>query len=102
AGDVVVFAPQGALIITDVASNLQRMMKILKEIDLAGTGEKVWIVRIKNTAASEMAQKLAEIFQVAQLGGKGRGGGGAAPPSAPGKGPAKPGDLTVEMMISKI
>src|SRR6185369_3921543 len=101
AGDVVVFAPQGALIITDVASNLQRMMRILKEIDLAGTGEKVWIVRIKNTAASEMAQKLAEIFQVAQLGGKGRGGG-SPPPPTPGKGPPKAGDLTAEMMISKI
>jgi general secretion pathway protein D len=100
-GDVIVFAPQGALIVTDLASNITRMMRILKELDQAGTGEKVWIVRIKNTAASDMAQKLGEIFQVAQLGGKGRAAAPAAPVAA-GKQPPKVGDLTTEMMISKI
>jgi general secretion pathway protein D len=103
AGDVVVFAPQGVLIITDVASNVDRMVRILREIDQAGTGEKVWIVRIKNTAAGEMASKLAEIFQVAQLGGK--RGGGTPPPSGgatAGKQPPKAGDLSAEMSISKI
>ncbi len=63
--------PQGALIVTDLASNITRMMHILKEIDQPGSGEKVWIIGIKNTSASEMAQKLGEIFQVAKLGGKG-------------------------------
>ena len=70
-GDVIVFAPQGAMIVTDLASNIQRMMAILKQIDQPGSGEKVWIIGIKNTSAAEMAQKLAEIFQVAKLGGKG-------------------------------
>jgi general secretion pathway protein D len=95
-GDVIVFAPQGALIITDTSANLSRMLRILREIDQPGTGEKVWIITIHNTGASEMAQKLADIFQVAQIGGK--KGGGAPPP----QGKAKPGDLTTEMMISKI
>ena len=70
-GDVIVYAPQGALIVTDLASNITRMMHILKEIDQPGSGEKVWIIGIKNTSAGEMAQKLGEIFQVAKLGGKG-------------------------------
>jgi general secretion pathway protein D len=96
-GDVIVYAPQGALIITDVASNVQRMLRILKEIDQPGTGEKVWIISIHNTGAAEMAQKLADIFQVAQIGGK-KGGGSGPPPG----GKPKPGDLTTEMMISKI
>jgi general secretion pathway protein D len=96
-GDVIV-APGGALIITDLASNINRMMRILREIDQPGAGEKVWIVGLKNTAASEMAQKLGEIFQVAQL-GKTKGAAPAAP-AAGAKG--KPGDLTTEMMISKI
>lgn len=100
-GDIIVYPPQGAMIITDVASNLNRMLRILKEIDQPGMGEKVWIVRMKNTAASEMAQKLAEIFQVSQIGGK--KGGAAATPGAPAGG-AKPrtGDLSSEMTISKI
>jgi general secretion pathway protein D len=100
-GDIVVFAPQGTLIITDLASNINRMMKILKEIDQPGTGEKIWIVNVKYTAAGEMAQKLGEIFQVAQLGGK-KGGGAPPPPGGQNAARPKSGDLTAEMMISKI
>ncbi|HEY7374691.1 MAG TPA: type II secretion system secretin GspD, partial [Polyangia bacterium] len=99
-GDIVVFAPQNALIITDLGSNINRMMKILREIDQPGMNEKVWIITLKHTAASEMAQKLGEIFQVQQASKK--GGGGAPPP--PGGAGARPkvGDLTAEMIISKI
>ena len=86
-GDIVVFVPQNALIITDLASNINRMMKVLREIDQPGAGEKVWIISLKNTAASEMAQKLAEIFQVQQVGKKRRGGAGG-PGGSPG--PASP------------
>jgi len=99
-GDVIVYAPQGALIVTDLASNITRMMHILKEIDQPGSGEKVWIIGIKNTSAGEMAQKLGEIFQVAKLGGKGGATGSTPPP--PNATRPKPGDLTTEMMISKI
>jgi general secretion pathway protein D len=102
-GDVIVYAPQNALIITDRATNIERMTRIVREIDQpGGSGEKVWIVSVRNTAASEMAQKLAEIFQVAQLGGK---RGAAATPAAPGTPGAtknKAGDLATELMVSKI
>ena len=40
-GDVVVYAPQGALVITDLASNINRMLKIMREIDQPGMGEKI-------------------------------------------------------------
>ena len=95
-GDVIV-APGGVLIITDLATNISRMMRILQEIDQPGAGEKVWIVSIKNMGASEMAQKLGEIFQVAQVGKK----PSAAPPPPQGN-KGRTGDLTAEMMISKI
>ena len=49
------------------------MMKVLREIDQPGAGEKVWIISLQNTAATEMAQKLGEIFQVQQAGKKGGG-----------------------------
>jgi general secretion pathway protein D len=99
-GDIIPYVPQSSLIITDRAVNIERMLRILGEIDQpGGSGEKVWIVTVHNTAASEMAQKLADIFQVAQLGGK---RGGAAPaPAQPGQKP-KGTDLTSELMISKI
>ncbi|HEY4187820.1 MAG TPA: type II secretion system secretin GspD [Polyangia bacterium] len=103
-GDIIVYPPQGALIITDLESSIDRMLKIVEELDQPTQGEKVWIVRMKNTAASEMAQKLAEIFKVEQLGGKGRGAaatpaGQAAPKRGGGTGVA---DLAMEMTISKM
>jgi general secretion pathway protein D len=101
-GDIIVYPPQGAMIITDVGSNINRMLRILREIDQPGMGEKVWIVRMKNTAASEMAQKLAEIFQVAKIGGTKGGAAPAAPAAAPGAARPKTGDLSSEMTISKI
>jgi general secretion pathway protein D len=103
-GDVVVYPPQGALIITDTSANISRMLKILHDIDQPATGEKVWMISVKNMAATEMAQKLGEIFQVAQL-GRGGAGRGAPPPGAP---PPPPGarnrasDLAAEMTVSKI
>jgi general secretion pathway protein D len=99
-GDIIPYLPQSSLIITDRAVNIERMLRILGEIDQpGGSGEKVWIVTVHNTAASEMAQKLADIFQVAQLGGK--RGGSAPAPATPGQKP-KGSDLTAELMISKI
>ena len=75
-GDIVVFAAQNALIITDLGSSINRMMRVLREIDQPGANEKVWIISLKHTGATEMAQKLGEIFQVQQAVKK--GGRGAA------------------------
>ena len=103
-GDIVPYPPQNALIITDRAVNIDRMLRIMGEIDQpGGSGEKVWIVTVHNTAATEMAQKLADIFQVAQLGGKRGGATSSTPvPATGGNKAAKPGDLSTELTISKI
>lgn len=105
-GDVVVYPPQGTLIITDTGSSVARMLKIVEELDQAGQGERVWIVRMKNTAASEMATKLAEIFRVEQLGGK-RGAGAPPPPAPQGQAPTAAkgratANMAAEMTITKI
>ena len=73
-GDIVVFAAQNALIITDLGSSINRMMRVLREIDQPGANEKVWIISLKHTGATEMAQKLGEIFQVQQAVKKGGAG----------------------------
>ena len=101
-GDIVPYVPQNALIITDRAVNIERMLRIMREIDQpGGSGEKVWVVTVHNTAATEMAQKLADIFQVQQLGSK---KGGGTPPPTPGAPGAKVrgSDLATELNISKI
>ncbi|MDB4979549.1 MAG: ral secretion pathway protein, partial [Myxococcales bacterium] len=99
-GDIILYPPQNALIITDRGTNIARMLRILDEIDQPGaSGEKVWIVTVHNTAASEMATKLADIFQVQQVGSKKTG----APAPAPGQANrTKATDLNSELTISKI
>jgi general secretion pathway protein D len=98
-GDIVPYPAQNALIITDRGVNIDRMVRVLKEIDQpGGSGEKVWVVTVHNTAATDMAQKLGDIFQVQQLGKR---GAGAAPAAAPGTKP-KGNDLAAELNISKI
>jgi general secretion pathway protein D len=88
-GDVIVYAPGNALIVTDLASNITRMMNVLKEIDQPRARERVWMIAVKNLSAADMAQKLGEVFQPAEPGGK---QGGAAPV----------GDPDREAAISKI
>ena len=102
-GDIIPYPAQNALIITDRGSNIERMLHILKEIDQpGGSGEKVWVVTVHNTAATDMAQKLADIFQVQQVGSKRGGAAGMPAPAGAAKGPVKAGDLSTELMVSKI
>jgi general secretion pathway protein D len=96
-GDVSWYDPTGTLIITDTASNVKRMMEVVRSLDQSGSTEKIWIVKLHNTTAADMAQKLGEVFQVA--GGIGGKVGGAPPP--PGGRPAG-GDMLSEVKVSKI
>ena len=98
-GDVSWYDPTGTLIITDTASNVKRMMEVVQSLDQAGSSEKIWIVKLHNTTAADMAQKLGEVFQVAAGGGLGKT---AAPPPGgrPGGGPG--GENISDVKISKI
>lgn len=84
-GDIQVYAATNTLIVTETGSNMRRLEKILKELDVPGMGEKVWILRVQYASAQEIAEKLKEIFQ-AQTG---PGGRPATPRATPGKGAAK-------------
>jgi general secretion pathway protein D len=101
-------AYQGSLIITDQAAMLQRFGEIARALDVAASiREKIWMLRIKNMSATEMAARLTEIFQVQQVGTGGRrppAPGTPAPPPAgppvpPGKGPR---DLASQLVINKL
>lgn len=73
-GDITVYPPGNLLIITETGSNIQRMMRILEEIDVGGAGEQLWVEPVHYSSASELANKLIDILD---LKGKGAAGGGA-------------------------
>jgi general secretion pathway protein D len=82
---VAVYAPTNALIISEWASNLVRLEKIITKLDTEGTNDQIHLMAVKYATASEVAQRLTELFDVK----KGAGGGGGArsagaPPATPG------------------
>jgi general secretion pathway protein D len=86
-GDISVYGPGNLLIITDTGSNIQRMLRILEDVDVGGAGDQIYIEPIHYGSASDMASRLSDIFDL-----KKAGGGGAAP--AAGKGASGGGPST--------
>ncbi|MFO0684890.1 MAG: type II secretion system secretin GspD [Sandaracinus sp.] len=88
-GAVTAYAPTNTLIITDTAANVRRMLSIIAEVDIARTGEQIWIEPIHYAVASDLVETLTEMFPPEEGeggGGATKSGGGARPPR-PGKAP---------------
>jgi general secretion pathway protein D len=64
-GSITGYAPTNMLIITDTGTNIQRMMRILNVIDVARTGEQMWVEPVHHADATELASRLTEIFEPA-------------------------------------
>ncbi|WP_437724533.1 type II secretion system secretin GspD [Sorangium sp. So ce861] len=78
-GDVTVYPPGNLLIITDTGSNIQRMLRIVEEIDVGGAGDQLWVQPVHYGSAAEVATKLNEVVDPRAGGGGGRPGRGGAP-----------------------
>lgn len=60
-GDTQVFSSTNSLIISDYGSNIDRIMKILNQLDVPGFEEKLFVLRIKNAKAKDMAELINKI-----------------------------------------
>lgn len=70
-GDVTVYAPGNLLILTDTGSNIQRMLRIVEDVDVGSAGDQLYVEPVHYGSASEMATKLNEILDLKNAGGKG-------------------------------
>lgn len=61
-GDVVEHAPTNTLIISDYASNIRRIIRILNILDVEGFQEQIAVVPLKYASANDIARKISEIF----------------------------------------
>src|ERR1019366_13719 len=94
-GDIVVYGPGNLLIVTDTGTNIQRMMRILEDVDIAGVGDPIWIEPIHYGLASDIAQRLDEVFDI-------KAGTGSSSSGKPGeKGGATP-SIGSDVHVSKI
>ena len=60
---IVSYPPTGMLIVTDVQSNIRRLLSIIGAIDVPGIGEEISVVPLDYATASVMAKSLNEVFQ---------------------------------------
>jgi general secretion pathway protein D len=89
--DISVYGPGNLLILTDTAANIRRMLELVEEIDVGGAGDQLWVEPIHYTTATDMAQRVNDIFDVK-----------AAAAPAPGKPPgvgAAGGDMRITKII---
>jgi general secretion pathway protein D len=83
-GDIIAY--QGdTLIITDQAAMIRKMIEVLERLDQPrNTDERIWMVRVVNSTAVEMAARLAEVFNIDFVGqGTFKKQAGAAPTPRP-------------------
>jgi len=59
---IVSYPPTGMLIITDVLSNVKRLLSIISALDVTGVGEQIAVIPLKHAGASEMVATLNSIF----------------------------------------
>ncbi len=105
-GNVTAYAPTNTIIMTDMGSNIRRMLRIVEAIDVPRSGEQVWVEPIHYANASELAERLNEIFPPTTPGSGGAAAPRAAPaaasPGAPAGGPATVGSRAGEVRITKV
>jgi general secretion pathway protein D len=64
------YPPTNTLIVTDVHSNIQRLLRMIKAIDVSSSGQEISVFVLRYAAASQAAKLLDSIFQTAVKAGK--------------------------------
>lgn len=60
------YPPTNTLIITDVHSNIDRLLQILKAIDITGVGQQIALIPVQNASAAKLVTMLESIFRAAR------------------------------------
>ncbi len=60
---VISYTPTGMLIVTDVMSNIKRLLHIIKEIDVPALAEGITVLPLQHASAMEIAKSLAILFE---------------------------------------
>jgi len=70
-GDVTSYEPGQLLIMTDTGTNIQRMIRLIEEMDVGGAGSQMWVEPVNNGSADELAKRITDTFGVGPDGASG-------------------------------
>ena len=62
-GLVIPYAPTNNLILTDAASNLQRVLSMIEELDVEGDEQTTEVIPLKHAFAEDLAKKIQEFLR---------------------------------------
>lgn len=68
-GSLAAFAPTNHLIVTDTASNIQRIEELLRELDRPGQSGNLTVISLKHASASELADQIGRAMAGAESAG---------------------------------
>lgn len=71
-GNMFAYPDTNTLVITDSGSNIDRLMKIIKELDQEGPQQVMEIIPIKNAMATDIAKMVQELFNKEKAGATAR------------------------------
>jgi general secretion pathway protein D len=97
-GNVTPIPDAGVIIVTDYGNVIDKMVEVMRVVDVPSEGEKVFIIKVHNADATQLAQKLNDIFGQKQ--GQGGGGGGAPQGRGPVQGKPAPGAKSTDATVS--
>lgn len=67
-GGIIPYQPSSVLIITDYSTNIRRILKVLKALDIpqAETRDNIYVLQIQHAQAQNIAAKFQQLFQIGQ------------------------------------
>ncbi len=65
-GDISTYPTGNLLMITDTGTQVRRMVRILEEVDVGGAGQQMWIEPINHGSATDMAERINDLFEVSE------------------------------------
>jgi general secretion pathway protein D len=68
---ILAYEPTGTMIITDVHSNIRRLLKILRQIDIPGIGQEITVIPVEYADATKMVSLLNTVFKPTRKATKG-------------------------------
>ncbi len=63
---IIIYQPNNSMIITELASNLRKLLALIKDLDVPGGEEQLWTYQILHAEATDIAQKIQEVFEVSE------------------------------------
>jgi len=68
---ILAYSPTNTLIVTDVYSNIKRLIRILKEIDITGIGQEISVIPLEYSDAAKLVNLLSTMFKPTRKKSKG-------------------------------